>query len=82
MEENGIDGIYQSAYRAHHSAETALVRIHNDIAHSIDNRQSVLLVLLDLSCGLRHHRPYNTAATVFWVRVIWGRPRLADILLV
>ena len=82
MEENGIYGIYQSAYRAHHSAETALVRIHNDIAHSIDNRQSVLLVLLDLSCGLRHHRPYNTAATVFWVRVIWGRPRLADILLV
>ena len=51
MEENGIYGIYQSAYRAHHSAETALVRIHNDIAHSIDNRQSVLLVLLDLSAA-------------------------------
>ena len=48
MEENGIYGIYQSAYRAHHSA---LVRIHNDIAHSIDNRQSVLLVLLDLSAA-------------------------------
>ena len=29
----------------------ALVRIHNDIAHSIDNRQSVLLVLLDLSAA-------------------------------
>ena len=52
MEENGIYGIYQSAYRAHHSAETALVRIHNDIAHSIDNRQSVLLVLLDLSAAI------------------------------
>ena len=48
MEENGIYGIYQSAYRAHHSVETALVRIHNDIADSIDNRQNVLLVLLDL----------------------------------
>ena len=51
MEENGIYWIYQSAYRAHHSAETALVWIHNDIAHSIDNRQSVLLVLLDLSAA-------------------------------
>ena len=51
MEENGIYGIYQSAYRAHHSAETALVRIHNDIAQSIDSRRSVLLVLLDLSAA-------------------------------
>ena len=51
MEENGIYGIDQSAYRAHHSAETALVRLHNDIVHSIDNRQSVLLVLLDLSAA-------------------------------
>ncbi|KAK2183673.1 hypothetical protein NP493_300g00032 [Ridgeia piscesae] len=51
MEENGIYGIYQSAYRSHHSAESALVRIHNDIAHSIDSRQSVLLVLLDLSAA-------------------------------
>ena len=39
----------QSAYRTHHSAETALVRIHNDIAQSIDSRRSVLLVLLDLN---------------------------------
>ena len=51
MEENRIYGIYQSAYRVHHSAETALVRIHNDIAQSIDSRRSVLLVLLDLSAA-------------------------------
>ena len=51
MEENGIYGICQSAYRAHHSSETALVRIHNDIAQSIDSRRSVLLVLLDLSAA-------------------------------
>ena len=48
VEENGIYGIYLSAYRAHHSAEIALVRIHNDTARSIDSRRSVLLVLLDL----------------------------------
>ena len=40
MEENGIYGIYQSAYRARHSAEPALVRIHNDIAQSIDSHRS------------------------------------------
>ena len=51
MKENRIYGIYQNAYRAHHSAETALVRIHNDIAQSIDSRRSVLLVLLDLSAA-------------------------------
>ena len=51
MEENGFYGIYESAYRAHHSAETALVRIHADIAQSIDSRRSVLLVLLDLSAA-------------------------------
>jgi len=51
MEENRIYSIYQSAYRAHHSAETALVRIHNDIAQSIDSRRSVLFVLLDLSAA-------------------------------
>ena len=51
MEENRIYGIYQSAYHAQHSAETALVHIHNDIAQSIDSRRSVLLVLLDLSAA-------------------------------
>ena len=53
MEENGIYGIYQSVrvYHAHNSAETALVRIHNAIAESIDSRRSVLLVLLDLSAA-------------------------------
>ena len=43
--------MYQSAYRAVHSAETALVGILNDIAQSLDSRRSVLLVLLDLSAA-------------------------------
>ena len=49
LDENGIYGVYQSAYRPRHSAETALLRIHNDVAQSIDARRGVLLVLLDLS---------------------------------
>ena len=51
MDENGIYGVYQSAYRPHHSAETMLLRIHNDVAQAIDSRWGVLLVLLDLTAA-------------------------------
>ena len=46
---NDIAEIYQSANKSSHSVETAIVCIHNDIVRTIDNKQAVLLVLLDLS---------------------------------
>jgi hypothetical protein len=39
----------QSTYRAHHSTESALIAVHNDLVCSTDNGQVSLLVLLDLS---------------------------------
>ena len=51
MDENGIYGVYQSAYRPHHSTETARLRIHNDVAQAIDSRRGILLVLLDLTAA-------------------------------
>ena len=48
---NDIAAIYQSAYKASHSVETAIVCVHNDIVRAIDNKQAVLLVLLDLSAA-------------------------------
>ena len=39
----------QAAYQPFHSTETTLLRVRNDILHSIDNGQEVILVLLDLS---------------------------------
>lgn len=51
LNENGILGVYQSAYRPRHSAETALLRIHSDVAQAIDARRGVLLVLLDLTAA-------------------------------
>ena len=42
---------YQSAYRPHHSTETALLRVQNDILTSINNKEVTLLVLLDLSAA-------------------------------
>ena len=41
----------QSAYKKHHSCETALLRVQNDILKSIDDKQCVVLLLLDLSAA-------------------------------
>ena len=39
----------QSAYRAGHSTETALLNVDNDILLNMDHQRVTLLVLLDLS---------------------------------
>ena len=41
----------QSAYREHHSTETALLRVKNDILLSMNQQRVTLLVLLDLSAA-------------------------------
>ena len=48
---NDLDEIFQSAYKQLHSTETALVRVNNDILVALDNHQSVILLLLDLSAA-------------------------------
>ena len=40
---------FQSAYRKHHSTETALLRLKNDVLQGIDGKEAVFVVLLDLS---------------------------------
>ena len=49
-EHNMYEGM-QSAYKAGHSTETALVRVTNDILTSMEKNQCVLIVLLDLSAA-------------------------------
>ena len=41
----------QSAYRACHSTETALVRVQNDILRTLDQGGAAIIVLLDLSAA-------------------------------
>ena len=47
----GISNENQSAYRVFHSTETALLKIQNDIATSVEKGAAVGLVLLDFSAA-------------------------------
>ena len=48
---NDLQDSVQSAYRKQHSTETALLKIHNDIVTSLDQKKCTLLASLDLSAA-------------------------------
>lgn len=48
---NGLHEELQSAYKAKHSTETALLKVQHDITTVLDNNQAVLLMMLDLSAA-------------------------------
>ena len=48
---NGLHERLQSAHKAHHSTETALLTITNDILLSLDRRDNMFLLLLDLAAA-------------------------------
>ena len=49
MVENELLESFQSAFRAGHSTETALLRVHHDTVNAVDQKKGVFLLLLDLS---------------------------------
>ena len=51
LERNELFPMMQSAYRQHHSTETALLKVSNDILRAVDQHQDVVLVMLDLSAA-------------------------------
>ncbi|KAK3082746.1 hypothetical protein FSP39_004177 [Pinctada imbricata] len=51
LESNGLLDSLQSAYRKCHSTETALLRVHHDIATALDNNSCAVLMMLDLSAA-------------------------------
>ena len=51
IQHNNLHSEFQSAYRKHHSIETALLRVHNDLAIAIDAHYDAVLILLDLSAA-------------------------------
>ena len=51
IKENNLNEIYQSAYKALHSTETALLKVTSDILEALDEKKVCLLTLLDLSAA-------------------------------
>ena len=51
LEENNLLIVNQSAYKKHHSCETALLKICNDVLKTLDSSTNVIVVLLDFSAA-------------------------------
>ena len=51
VKDNCLFPIWSSAYLQYHSTETALVKVHSDVALSMDKQMVTMLVLLDLSAA-------------------------------
>ncbi len=49
LRDNNLMASMQSAYRPHHSTESALLRVYNDVLCALDKGKEALLVLLDFS---------------------------------
>ena len=49
--DNDLNESLQFAYKKRHSCETAFLRVENDVLKSIDNKQCVVPLLLDLSAA-------------------------------
>ena len=51
IDSNGLNEIMQSAYKKHHSTETALLKVKSDILQNFEDGNVTCLVLLDLSAA-------------------------------
>ena len=51
MEQNGMHIPEQSAYKKHHSTETILVKVTNDLLCAFDSKSATVLLMLDLSAA-------------------------------
>ena len=60
-----------------HSTETALLRVHNDIALALDKKKMVVLLLLDLSAAFDTICPSSAAQTSG--RLIWNSFSCAEL---
>ena len=74
----------QSAYRAFHCTETALLRVQNDILSSINKKQLVSLVMLDLSAAfdtIDHQKLLDRLSATYRVTGVslnWFKSYLSD----
>ena len=52
LQDNGLHGQKQSAYRQFHSKETALLRVQNDLLRAVDKHQEAVLIFVRLFRGV------------------------------
>lgn len=82
--ENDLYEKMQSAYRKHHSTETALVRVQNDLMEAISQHKACMLVLLDLSSAfdtVNHEKLLETMEVEFGLKGValqWLRSYLSN----
>ena len=84
LNEHNLLPAMQSAYRPHHSTETALLRMVNDILLALDQNHVAVLTLLDLSSAfdtIDHGRLIQRLDSVFGVTgcaLSWLKSYLSD----
>ena len=84
VESNGFDEVLQSAYKMHHSTETALLKVTSDILDLVDDKNLCLLVLLDLTAAfdtIDHEILLNRLKKSFLVSgtvLTWFEPYLTN----
>lgn len=67
LEDNDVFDKFQSGFRSRHSTESALLKIHNDIALSVEAKRPMILVLLDLTAAFDTMRLSSSRACCFIV---------------
>ena len=84
LNDNKLNVLLQSAYKEHHSTETAMLKILNDLLNATDKGELTLLCLLDLSAAfdtLDHEILLTRLSTSFGIRGValeWFRSYLTD----
>ncbi len=82
LNSNGYLDNFQSGIRAHHSTETALINIINDIRLNSDTGKLMVLVLLDLSAAfdtVDHNILLERLEN--WVRAFWDGTQMIQVIL-
>ena len=84
VEFHDLQETHQSAYRKHHSTETALLKVQNDILQSLDKNNATVLVMLDLSAAfdtIDHATLINRLENLFGLAekpLTWVKSYLSD----